>query len=216
MSDAFNRLVPETQDFCRRLAENNTRDWYQDHREEYLIRIKAPVELLLETLRPKVAAMTGAACTTKLFRINRDLRFAKGKPPYKDYVHMLWYSPSEAEVPLGWFLGLEKDRIRVGAGYMGFEGDALLRWRAAVAGPEGEEIARALDALLAGGQVLQEPALKRVPAPYDKDHPRADLLRRKGITAWGDLHLGERDLDEAVLEAFAAYWPAFRRIRAAL
>ena len=36
------------------------------------------------------------------------------------------------------------------------------------------------------GVRFSEPELKRVPAPYDKDHPRGDLLRRKGLAAWLD------------------------------
>ena len=28
--------------------------------------------------------------------------------------------------------------------------------------------------------------LKRVPAPYPQDHPQADLLKRKGLSAWVD------------------------------
>ena len=36
------------------------------------------------------------------------------------------------------------------------------------------------------GVRFSEPELKRVPAPYDKDHPRAALLCRKGLAAWLD------------------------------
>ena len=51
-------------------------------------------------------AVAGGTVTTKLFRINRDLRFAKGQPPYKDYLHMLWYSPADGPAPMGWFFGV--------------------------------------------------------------------------------------------------------------
>ena len=36
------------------------------------------------------------------------------------------------------------------------------------------------------GARFPEPELKRVPAPFAKDHPHGDLLRRKGLTAWLD------------------------------
>ena len=36
------------------------------------------------------------------------------------------------------------------------------------------------------GALFPEPELKRVPAPFAKDHPHGDLLRRKGLTAWLD------------------------------
>lgn len=220
MSDTFDRLIPEAQDFCRRLSEDNSRAWFQANKAEYEARLKRPAELLLETLRPKIAAMTGADCSVKLFRINRDLRFAKGKPPYKEHLHMLWYSPTgsapDGEPPLGWFLGIEKTGLRTGAGWMAFEGAALQRWRAAVDGPHGEEIDNALGAMMAQGCDLREPSLKRAPPPYPRDHPRAALLRRKGLTLWSDLPVPERDLDEAVMAAFRFYWPALQVIRDAM
>ena len=126
---AFDTLIPDVQDFCRRLAADNTAEFYKAHKAEYLSRLKRPAELLLDSLAPRIAEMTGGTVTTKLFRINRDLRFAKGQPPYKDYLHMLWYSPADGPAPMGWFFGVETDRVRVGAGYMGFDGPALTRWR---------------------------------------------------------------------------------------
>ena len=79
---AFDTLIPEVQDFCRRLAADNTAEFYKAHKAEYLSRLKRPAELLLDSLAPRIAEMTGGTVTTKLFRINRDLRFAKGQPPY--------------------------------------------------------------------------------------------------------------------------------------
>lgn len=216
MSDAFDQLVPEAQDFCRRLSENNTRDWFHANKAEYATRLKAPAEMLIETLRPQLAEITGTPCTGKLFRINRDLRFARDKPPYKEHLHMLWYAPAEGDMPLGWFLGIERDRVRTGAGWMQFGGEALTRWRAALDGPHGEEIDHALGAMMAQGCDLREPALKRVPPPYPRDHPRGALLRRRELTLWSVLPVPERDFDVAVLNAFRFYWPALQVIREAM
>ncbi len=53
-----------------------------------------------------------------------------------------------------------------------------------VAGPEGERLADALDALGVGRDLdVAGQALERVPAPYGADHPRADLLRHKTFQA---------------------------------
>lgn len=216
MSDAFDQLIPEAQAFCRDLTANNNREWYQANKHRYQAQLKRPAEMLLEKLRPGLAALTGGAATTKLFRINRDLRFAKGKPPYKDYLHMLWYAPDGGVAPLGWFFGIEKDRLRVGAGYMGFEGAALTAWRAALDGPEGATIADGIAARLAMGDTTWEPALKRVPSPYAKDHPQGDLMKYKAMVLFHDMPVPATDLPGAILSEFRTLWPVFAPIHRAM
>jgi len=34
---------------------------------------------------------------------------------------------------------------------------------------------------------VSDPELKPVPPPFGGDHPRAELLRRKGLSAWIDI-----------------------------
>jgi len=216
MPDAFDRLIPEAQDFCQRLSANNTKEWYEAHKDEYRANLKRPAELLLETLVPDLDRMTGGPVTTKLFRINRDLRFAKGQPPYKDFLHMLWYAPAGGVAPMGWFFGIEKDRLRVGAGYMSFEGAGLTRWREVMAGPEGAAIAAGIEAQLALGATMRDAALKRVPAPYPKDHPQGAFLKRKGMGLFRSMPVPESDLPTALSGEFARLWPAFEPLADAL
>lgn len=207
--NAFDSLIPDAQDFCRRLSDHNTREWYAANKDEYTSRLKRPAELLLEGLAPSLARMTGGEVTTKLFRINRDLRFAKGQPPYKDYLHMLWYAPAGGAAPMGWFFGVEKDRVRVGAGFMSLDGPALTLWRETMAGPAGGAIAAGIEAQLARGATMRDPALKRVPSLYPQDHPQGAFLRRKGMAVFRTMPAPESDLPGALIAEFQALWPAF-------
>tara|TARA_R110000868_G_scaffold69764_10_gene205552 strand:- start:42388 stop:43053 length:666 start_codon:yes stop_codon:yes gene_type:complete len=216
MSEAFDTLVPDAQDFCRRLDDNNATEWFEANEAEFTARLKTPATQLLEALRPRIADLTGGTCSTTLFGLERDEKFARGEPPYKPHLHMMWSAPDEDAQPLGWFLRIELDRIRVGAGYMKFEGAALERWRAALAGKRGDRIDDAVGALMAQGCNLRAPSLKRVPAPYSETHPRGPLLRHKGLTIWADLPHPERDFDDAVMGAFALFWPAMKLVRGAL
>ena len=74
----------------------------------------------------------------------------------------------------------------IGTGGFGFGKETLARFREEIAGEEGGALAAILDEQVRDGARLSEPDLKRVPAPYDKDHPRADLLRHKGLAVWRD------------------------------
>jgi uncharacterized protein (DUF2461 family) len=59
------------------------------------------------------------------------------------------------------------------------------RYRAVVAdAATGAELDRLIAALAADGYRVDAPELKRTPAPYAADHPRAELLRRKSLSAW--------------------------------
>jgi uncharacterized protein (DUF2461 family) len=66
------------------------------------------------------------------------------------------------------------------------ERDQLARYRAAVdddqSGPPLERIVA--EAAADGVRIHGHDRLKRVPRGYPPDHPRADLLRHKGVVAW--------------------------------
>ena len=83
-------------------------------------------------------------------------------------------------------------------------------YRAAVAdSTKGPALEKILDKLSKAGLRIEGAELKRVPQPYAQDHPRAALLRRKGLNAWRDI------ADPAVIggEAlFAETLAAFRRL----
>ena len=57
------------------------------------------------------------------------------------------------------------------------------------------------------------PELKRVPAPWPADHPRADLLRHKGLGLWHPLDAAEQAAPLAALLArFTQLAPLVRRL----
>ena len=182
MSMDFDKLVPRARAFLGELEQNNTRGWFNDHKAQYEDTLKTPALALLDKIAASLEKQTGVVPATKLFRPQRDVRFSKDKTPYHTHLHMLWTTGR-----VGWFLGISTGYVTAGAGAMGFDKDGLQRWRAAVDGPGGDRIAACVTALSASGARISDPELKRVPAPFDKDHPHAGLLRRKSLTAWHDL-----------------------------
>jgi uncharacterized protein (DUF2461 family) len=64
--------------------------------------------------------------------------------------------------------------------------DQLARYRQAVAEDvTGEQLRRVIAEVEAAGiDVVGEQPLKTAPRGFSKDHPRADLLRNKGLIAW--------------------------------
>lgn len=203
-------FTPQAVTFLNGLKANNDRDWFADHKADYELYVKDATVAFTRLMVEGLDGLTGAAHQSKIFRIYRDVRFAKDKSPYKAYQHVLFAAGDHRQTSSAWFFGLEPDRLVLGAGKFTFEGEGLVRYRDAVAGPRGAELAQIVDGLQGQGARLNEPQLKRVPSGYDKEHPRADLLRRKGLALWIDLDVGlatEGDLVATCLEAFERLRP---------
>lgn len=204
----FETFVPEALAFLGALAANNDRDWFARNKKRYDRDVKRPAEALLGELGARLEARTGAGQTPKLYRIHRDLRFSKDKTPYNTHLHLQW---TDSDTGIAHLFGVSHDYVCAGVGAIGFDKTALGRWRDAVAGEDGAGLARLIDAAVAAGHRLDPPALKRVPAPHPQDHPRAQLLRRKGIALWHDLTDVEQAHPVAALDAAFARLDAFRR-----
>jgi len=130
------------------------------------------------------------------------VRFSKDKSPYNTHLHMLW-TVGRGRQP-GYFFGISPDYVRVGAGIMGFAKDTLAAYRARAATGDAATIAAPL---LDEGFTMEEPELKRVPAPYDKEDPNGPWLRRKGLTLWADMDPKPDDLVGDLLAHFRRLAP---------
>jgi len=186
----FEGFPAEAVRFLADLKANNERAWFAAHRDVYERSLKAPGEAFAAAMTEALAELTGRPHRAKVFRIHRDVRFSKDKRPYNAHLH-IGFMTDDAEAgargyALGWYFGLDPERVGLGAGAFDFDGPALDRFRARAAGEDGAELVQRLAALQAGGVRLDPPELKRTPAGYAPDHPRADLLRRKGLTVWID------------------------------
>lgn len=179
----FETLVPDARAFLGALRENNSRDWFKARKSEYVARLREPAEALLAVTAPKLEKLAGRPMETKLFRIERDVRFSKDKTPYNAHLHMLWREAGRVAGP-GWFLGIGTDYLRAGWGWMAWTPAQTTAWRHAIAGHRGETIDAAIRA---SGMEPPAPELKRVPAPFAADHAMSAHLRRKSLALWSDL-----------------------------
>ena len=215
--DGFSRLADDAVGFFTELKANNTKEWFAGRKAEYEANIKKPGELFSAILADELQRLTGHLHKPKVFRIHRDVRFSKDKSPYNAHLQILWTSEGGDGHPPGWFLGIAPGYVQTGVGHMEFKGAALTSFRDAVAGDDGARLTEIIGGLQQQGCQIGEPELKRVPAPFAADHPRADLLRRKSLVVWHDLtdRLSETsgNLVQATLADFTLYRPLYGFLR---
>ncbi|MGH8960597.1 MAG: DUF2461 domain-containing protein [Jatrophihabitantaceae bacterium] len=157
-------------DFYEDLEADNTKAFWTAHKNVYEESVRAPVEALAAALTPEFGA-------AKFFRPYRDVRFAKDKTPYKTH-QGVWFGDSSL------YLHVSAAGLFVAGGYWDTSSAQVDRLRRAVADEVvGAQLERALSAVRANKLAVGGTQLTRVPSGYEKDHPRADLLRYKTMTA---------------------------------
>jgi uncharacterized protein (TIGR02453 family) len=176
--------------FLRALRKNNDRDWFLANKDTYERDVKEPalrfVAAFATTLRrinPHLVA-DPRPVGGSMFRIHRDVRFAKDKRPYKTHVgiHFRHEAAKDAHAP-GLYLHLEPGDVFAGAGIWRPDGAALADVREAiVASPVSWKRAVGARAFASRFELSGE-SLSRVPRGYDRDHPLARDLRRKSYIA---------------------------------
>jgi len=191
----FDHFDAEAIEFFEALKDNNNREWFRANKATYEAYVKAPGESCARELVPLLNDLTGVPHKSKIFRINRDVRFSQDKRPYKSHLHMAFYPQDQQVNQPGWFFGFQPTGLFFGCGIMWMEKGALDSYRHRVAGPDGADLQKIMTSFSKKGFRMREPQLKRVPNQFDKDHPHGALLRRKSLAAWID-----HDSPQAALE----------------
>jgi uncharacterized protein (TIGR02453 family) len=157
-------------DFYEDLEADNSRAFWQAHRHIYDESVRAPLEALVADLEPEFGP-------AKLFRPYRDVRFAKDKTPYKTQ-QGAWFGQAAT------YVAVSAEGLFVAGGFWQTGSDQVARLRRAVADDvAGPQLVRAIAAIEKARFEISGDQVTRVPNGYPKDHPRADLLRYKSMTA---------------------------------
>jgi uncharacterized protein (TIGR02453 family) len=166
----FRGIPRDVLDFYVRLEADNTKSFWEANKTVYRDVVKASVADLCAEL--------SEYGPFHLFRPYQDARFAKGRPPYK--THQGAYGESEGGA--GHYLQIGPQGLMVASGYYTMMRDQLERFRAAVDDDKtGRQIERIVTGLSRTYRIGAIDELKTAPKGFAKDHPRIELLRRKGL-----------------------------------
>ncbi len=183
----------ETFAFLRQLAENNNRQWFQQNKNRYEEHVKDPAIRFIIDFQPFLRKISRQFIADprpvggSMFRIYRDVRFAKDKSPYKintgiQFRHNLG---KDVHAP-GYYLHLEPRNVFAAVGIWHPDSRTLGKIRyAIIEDPSGWK--RAVKRQTFGHKSrLARISGRRGPKGYDPSHPLIADLKRKdfiGTTA---------------------------------
>lgn len=178
--------MEEILDFLSRLHDNNTREWFDAHRKEW-VHVKARAAKLTEELiegiasfDPSVHGLRVQDCT---YRIARDTRFSNDKSPYKNWLGIFVAPKGKKSGYAGYYLHIAPKGDRLVGEHMLISGiycpdSTLLRSVREEILDNGAEFAKAIRAAK-GFRLNTDNKLKRVPVGFPADCEHAELLKHK-------------------------------------
>lgn len=168
----FRGIPLEAVDFYEDLERDNSREWWQRHRDRYETFVRVPMRAL-------GTALEGEFGAAKLFRPHRDVRFSVDKSPYKTHQGLVVTTGDR----MGWYVQVSADGLMTAGGWYASTTEQLARYRKAL---DDKRPAKALqgilDELRSSGYVIGGDRLKTRPRGTPPDHPRLELLRHRSLT----------------------------------
>ena len=194
MSQEFEGFPAGFFDFFAELSGNNERLWFNANKERYRAEVVAPISRLIAAMAPRLERMSKHFTADprphggSMFRIYRDVRFAKDKRPYKEHAacqfrHNLG---RDAHAP-GFYIHLAPDEVIFGGGMWMPPAPQLKAVREAIAKDSaGWRRVTANKKLKETFGSIAGDSLKRPPRGFDGDHPQIADIKRKSFFAMAE------------------------------
>lgn len=211
-------MIQKILDFLKALAENNNREWFAAHRNDYL-EAKDTFEHLVEKLIPIVLEIDPAVghlevkdCT---YRIYRDIRFSPDKRPYKTHMGAYINRRGKKSPYAGYYIHLDPTHGSLwGGGLYCPDADTLRAVRMDIYDNIDEFLVLNNSLEKSGFVLSREDSLKKIPAGFPRDFPHGEFLKMKHYDMYrpitDDVLCDENRLIEESRRAFAAMMPMNR------
>ncbi len=214
--------------FLGELAENNHRAWFVMNKPRYDI-LRAELLELVIRLIPGITSFDPAvaACNPKraLFRIHRDLRFARDRAPYKtSFSASITASglkkPSQGGGPAYYFHVDADGKLLVACGEYMPPAERLRAIRRHIVddGTGFDKVLKNKGLLETFGGLSPEDSLVRVPKGFDAEARHAEQLKLKSYIVWREVSakkIAADDMESLLLADFRAGSPLVKWLRAA-
>lgn len=188
---AFEHFPKEALLFLQSIEQNNTKEWFEAHKDDYTNYILEPSRAFVEEMGEHLQALVPAINAVpkinhSLFRIYRDTRFSKNKAPIKSKIGIIFWQGRHIRMQSSCFyLHFSPKELLVASGIRTFDPDLLAAYRDYIKIDKNrEELHRILEALRKKGYRLEEPYYKRLPNGFAKEISHGYLARMKAVAVY--------------------------------
>lgn len=211
-------LNATTLKFLKDLKKNNNKPWFDKNRPAYEDAKKDFAEFIqkvIDQFGKKDASIKNLLAKDTVFRINRDVRFAKDKSPYKsNFGASINKGGRKAWDSAGYYFQLEPGGSFMGGGIYMPPTEQLQKVRQEIDYnlPAFKKIIGSKKFKSVYGELdrSKEFLLSRVPKGYEADNPAAEYLKLKSFISMiklTDADLGSKNLVKKTVDAFDALKP---------
>lgn len=214
----------EVLNFLDKLKDNNNREWFQQHKNEYE-NAKAEVLAFVGALIPSIAqfdeSIKYVAAKDTLFRIFKDIRFSKDKLPYKINMGAWISGQGRKAVGPGYYLHIQPGESFLAAGVYMPDPEKLKKIRQEIYYnvDEFKSILNAQGMRRYCNGLAEIDKAKLAPRDFPKDFPDIELLKHRHYTVSCDLsdeQLVSDKLHDHAIRAYKAMYPLNIFLRRAL
>jgi uncharacterized protein (TIGR02453 family) len=221
MPAPFNGFPKDFFAFFRELKANNNRVWFEDNKQRFRDSVQAPMSDFISAMAPKLAKVSKHFTADprpnggSMFRIYRDVRFAKDKKPYKEHAacHFRHSLGKDVHAP-GFYMHFATDEVFFGGGLWMPPPDALAKIRGRIAAkPQDWKKILADKGFAKTFDGVRGESLSRPPRGFDADHPSIEDIKRKSFFAMHEARVklaSSPKLVNEVAATFAAAKPLMR------
>jgi uncharacterized protein (TIGR02453 family) len=220
-------LHPKTIQFLTKLKKNNSREWFNEHRNEYDAAKENFIELVNQILSQAgqfdqdISVLTYKDC---IFRINRDVRFSKNKDPYKTNMAAYFVRGGKKSWLAGYYFHCEPGgKSFIGGGLYGGEPNQIKKVRQEIDynWTEFKSILENKAFKKTFGDLSREEgmSLVREPKGYEKDNPAIDYIKLKNFIVSvpvTDEELTDQKLVKKIITAFTTMQPLLQFLNRAI
>ena len=187
MSNEFKGFSKDLVKFYEELSQNNTRDWFQANKQRYRDVALLPMCDFISAFADRLEDIAPFYIADprpnggSVFRIHRDVRFARDKKPYKEHLACQFrhQAGKDAHAP-GYYIHIDLEGVRFGGGVWQPAAPKLALIREAIdTNPKKWHAVRDDSKIIEEFGEIQGDGLKTAPKGYDKGHPDIVDLRRK-------------------------------------
>ena len=187
-------FTSQTFTFLSSLAENNTREWFDEHKQDYENFVREPALDFIADMAEELPAISNhfRAIPKKvggsLMRVQRDTRFSRDKTPYKTNIGIQFRHEGGKDIHApGYYVHIAPDECFVGAGLWHPEAEPLFKIREGILKNGDAWIKARDDKNFRKHFTLEGDSLANAPRGFAKDHPLVEDLKRKDFIALASL-----------------------------